>query len=164
MIRVLSYNYEVVDIDLGEMFINFPSVYFFQEFSGVDLSPMIPDLLKIFPELKHKVINNRLTAIWTRDWMGFKSSPYWAAKYYYLAEEFVRGDDQDLENPLFWDKVSLNLLGNPDYNPAYPNVIKLNSIEYLLAGDIKAYVDDIRTMGHTMEQAWAIARRVAARL
>ena len=125
---------------------------------------MIPDLLKTFPELKKDITNNRLTSVWTRDWMGFKSSPYWAAKFYYLAEEFFRGDESDSNNPLFWNNVKLNLLGNPDYNPAYPNVIKLNSLQNLLAGDIKAYVDDLRTMGHTMEQAWAIARQVAARL
>ena len=96
--------------------------------------------------------------------MGFKSSPFWVAKFYYLAEEFVRDQEQDPNNPLFWDKVSLNLLGSSDYNPAYPNVAKLNSLKNLMAGDIKAYVDDLRTMGYTMEQAWAIARRVAARL
>ena len=164
IIRVLNYNYEVVDINLGEMFINFPLVRFFQDYSGVDLSPMIPDLVKIFPDIKHHIQNQRLTAVWTRDWMGFKSSPFWAAKFYYLAEEFLRGQELDPNNSLFWDKVSLNLLDNPNYNPAYPNVIKLNSLKILLAGDIKAYVDDLRTMGYIMEQAWAIARRVASRL
>ena len=96
--------------------------------------------------------------------MGFNSSPYWAARFYYLAEEFIRGDEKDPNNPLFWDSVSLNLLGNPGHNAAYPNVIKLNSIQNLVAGDLKAYVDDLRTMGYTMEQAWAIAHRVASRL
>ena len=163
MTRVLSYNYEVVGIDLGEMFINFPLTSLFQQCSGVDLSPLIKDLIKIFPDLKSKVKQNRLTAVWTRDWMGFKSSPYWAARFYYLAEEFIRGDETDPNNPLFWDSLSLNLLGDPGYNAAYPNVIKLNSIQNLLAGDIKAYVDDLRTTGHTMEQSWEVARQVASR-
>ena len=48
MVRVLGYNYAVVDIDLGEMFINFPLIYFFQQYSGVDLTPMIQDLVKKF--------------------------------------------------------------------------------------------------------------------
>ena len=164
MVRVLSYNYDIVDIDLGEMFINFTLVWFFQQYSGVDLSPMIPDLLKTFPELQSEIHDKRLTSVWTRDWMGFKSSPYWVAKFYYLAEEFIRGDESDTTNPLYWNEIKLNLLGNLDYNPAYPNVIKFNSFQKLLAGDIKAYVDDLRTMGNAMEQAWAIARCVAARL
>ena len=96
--------------------------------------------------------------------MGFESSPYWAAKYYYSTKEFVRGNESDPNNPLFWDQVKLNLLGNADYNPSYPNVMKLNSLKKLISGDIKAYVDDLRTMGITMEHAWGIARQVAARL
>lgn len=79
MTRILSYNYAAVDIDLGEMFINFPLVKFFQQYSGVDLSPMVSDLIQLFPDLKSQVKNKKLFAVWIRDSMGFFNERYNAA-------------------------------------------------------------------------------------
>jgi hypothetical protein len=42
--RVLDYNYCGVDLDLGEMFLNFPLPKVFRSFSGVDLGQFKPDL------------------------------------------------------------------------------------------------------------------------
>ena len=42
--RILGFNYESVDIDLGEMFLNFPLIQFLHRYSGVDLTPMLDDL------------------------------------------------------------------------------------------------------------------------
>jgi hypothetical protein len=55
--------------------------------------------------------------------MGLKPSPYMAVGFYYLDEEFVRGlhDKCDL---LSWDRVVLNLPGNPAYDPTLPRVMK----------------------------------------
>ena len=59
--------------------------------------------------------------------MGMKPSPEWVAQFYYLAKEFVRGQELNRENPLFWDKVILNLPGEPKFDPSFPNVYKINS-------------------------------------
>lgn len=68
--------------------------------------------------------------------MGLRASPAWACRFYYFAEEFVLSDETDQDNPLFWDEVNLYLLGNGNFNPSYPNVIKLNSIKRIISGGI----------------------------
>jgi len=163
MVRVLGYNYKPVDIDLGEMFLNFPLSPLLIPYSGVDLTPFKARIKEKFKDL-FCPDEKRLIATWKRDWMGFKPSPEWACRYYYIAEEFIRGNEKDPSNPLYWGKVILNLMGNPNYNPSLPNVFKWNDIVNRIAGDIKAYVDDLRALGWSIEHAWAIARIVAARL
>ena len=164
MIRSTSYNYKFVDIDLGEMFLNFPLNKQLIPYSGVDLTPFKDRLIedKILSE-KYK-LNNFLYATWQRDWMGFKPSPEWACRFYYFAEEFVRGNEEESSNPLYWKNIVLNLMGNENFNPALPTVYKWDDIAQKIAGEIKAYVDDLRTIGRTLEHAWSIARLVAARL
>jgi len=103
-------------------------------------------------------------ATWSRTWMGFRPSPEWACRFYYLAEEFVRGDEKDIKNPLYWKSIVLNLIGSENYNPALPNVYKWNDLAAHIAGEIKAYVDDLRVIGFNLEHAWAIARLIASRL
>ena len=85
--------------------------------------------------------------------MGNRPSPFWAIRAYYIAEEFARGNEDDVSNELYWDSLKLNLIGNEDYNPRLPNVYKWNSLLNLIAGDIKAYVDDLRAIGHSLEHA-----------
>ena len=94
--------------------------------------------------------------------MGFKPSPEWACRFYYLAEEFIRGNELDENNPFYWDKIVLNVLGHPKFNPSLPNVIKLNSKTNRIAGDLRAYVDDLRVVGYSLEHAWEISRRIAS--
>ena len=146
MVRILGYNYSPVDLDLGEMFLNFPLSPKLIPYSGIDLSPFKKRIKSHFPCLPLEE-GPDLFATWNRDWMGFKPSPEWSCRFYYLAEEFVRGNEKDLENPLYWKKVILNLMGNFDYNPAMPNVYKWNDLVERIAGDIKAYVDDLRAIG-----------------
>ena len=163
MLRALSYNYKVVDLDLGEMFLNFPLNPTLQKYSGMDLSPYYKEISEMFPTMKFKK-NKRLIVQNTRTWMGFKPSPEWACRFYYFAEEFIRGDEKCKNNPLRWDRVVLNLIGASDYNPAMPNVMKWDDIAGRVAGDIRAYVDDLRAIGWSLEHAWQIARLIASRL
>ena len=91
-----------------------------------------------------------------------KQSPEYAATFYYLAEEFIRGNHTDINNPLRWDTIKLNMLGDKNFNPAFPNVYKWDERVKRIAGDIIAYVDDLRAIGFSMEEAWKIARRVCS--
>lgn len=59
--RVLGFNYESVDIDLVEFFLNFPLIQFLHKYSGVDLTPTLDDLLLSFLYFKKIVRNGRLT-------------------------------------------------------------------------------------------------------
>ena len=63
-----------------------------------------------------------------------------------------------------WDKVILNLIGNSNFDPAYPNVYKWDSHSNRIAGDLIAFIDDLRAVGYSLEHAWTIARWVASKL
>ena len=164
MTRLLSYGYEVVDLDIGEMFLNFPLHESLVPYSGMDLSPFRKEITRDFPELKEWLAKKRLLTTWTRCWFGFTGSPELSARHYYLAEEFVRGDRLATNNPLRWDSVVLNLIGAEDYNPALANVFKWDKIFKRPAGDLISYVDDLRAIGFSLEEAWRIARWVASKL
>jgi len=163
MTRVISFNYQAVDIDLGEMFLNFPLNDTLRLFSGMDLTPYQQDIRQRLPHLQYPD-SDKLIVTNSRDWMGLKPSPEWACRFYYLAEEFVRGDESDPSNPLHWDSIVLNLIGNANFNPSLPNVFKWNAREKKLAGEIKAYVDDLRALGWDLNHAWLIAHMIASRL
>jgi hypothetical protein len=90
--RTLGYGYYMVDIDLGEMFLNFPLHESLQRFSGVDFSQYVSEL--------REGPCKRWWVHWTRCWMGLKPSPFMAVRFYYLAEEFARGNRKDKNNAL----------------------------------------------------------------
>ena len=43
--------------------------------------------------------------------MGFKTSPYAATYGSSIAEYFIRGDEKEIDNPLRWNSIILNLPG-----------------------------------------------------
>jgi hypothetical protein len=150
--RTLGYAYYMVNIGLGEMFLNFPLHRVLQRFSGVDFSPYASSLKHTegpteSPEgpVKSPIKSN--WAHWTRCWMAFKPSPYMTARSY-LAEEF-RGNRRERTNPLRWDYIRLNLPGDPPYDPTLPRVIKWDKSIKNIAGHILAFVDDLRASGHS---------------
>jgi hypothetical protein len=162
-LRVLDFGYFSVDIDLGEFFLNFPLIEILRQYSGIDLTPFAG----ILSDLKFDLVQDTdelYKVRWSRCWMGCKPSPYFAIRFYYWAEEFCRGNHLDQENSMRWDEILLNLPGDPEYNPSKPRVMKWNKELEVIAGDILGFVDDLRASGHSMEQAWAVARQVASRL
>ena len=100
MLRTISFGHCGVDIDLGEYFINLPLHKDLQALSAIDLSHFRKEVTKEFPELTARLKDeDRLIAEWLRTWMGLRASPEWAAWFYYIAEEMVRGDETDIGNP-----------------------------------------------------------------
>ena len=84
---VLDFDYKTVDIDLGEMFVNFPLAEIYQQFSGIDLAPFKPEV----NELKKASAPSKLTRsdkwdssywgrCWERCWMGLRPSPFYAIR------------------------------------------------------------------------------------
>jgi hypothetical protein len=158
--RTLGYGYYMVDIDLGEMFLNFPLHEALQKFSGVDLSHYASSLKEPLLEMTKK-----FWVHWIRCWMGLKPSPFMAIQFHYWTEEFARGNRREKNNPLRWDHVKLSLPGDPTYDPTLPRIMKWDSTIENIAGDIVAFVDDfLRASGHSTERAWAIARQVVSQL
>jgi hypothetical protein len=96
--------------------------------------------------------------------MGFKPSPYNATRAFAWAEEIIRGDRKDRDNPMRWDKVRLNLPGEEGYTSELPwvsKVVREGECDRI-AGDFFTYIDDIRTCGQGDSHCWEVSRRVAA--
>lgn len=141
------------DIDIGEMFLNFMLHQRMQQHAGVDLTPFFPE--ELTPE--RRVIWEH----WSRCGMGFRFSPYQAVQGILFAEAVIRGDQNESTNVLQWDHIDLNLPGSPTYNPSKSWVSKVR-IDGSLASDFLIYVDDVRTMGRSVEVCRLVSRRVAS--
>ena len=91
------------DLDIGEMFLNFPLHSSLQELCGVDLTHYVeklsPKVLKVTPAWAMRQI------AWTRCAMGLRSSLYQAVQGALVAEE------RDQSNVFRWDRVP-NLPGS----------------------------------------------------
>ena len=157
-LRQVSFYTYCVDIDLGEMFLNFPMDEAVQPFAGIDLTPLSRELARLGRPVTSPWER------WNRLFMGCKLCPYISIRYTYHAEEFVVGDRLKSDNPLRWDETKLNLPGCPTFDPRLPWVYRWDSRVKKIAASICAFVDDYRVAGHSVENAWQAARQVASRL
>ena len=157
-LRLLTCDSYCGDMDLGEMFLNFPMDIRLRPFAGVDLTPLRDHLATPPSESKPKL------ARWNRLFMGMLPSPFHAARHYYIAEEMAKGSPQDPTNPCGFDAVRFNIPGSADYTPTLPWVMKWNSKLDNIAGDVVTYMDDLRTVGSSAEHVWQVARRLGSRL
>ena len=119
------------DVDVGEMFLNFPLDVQMRAYAGVDVS--------YGGDLRWER--------WTRCLMGLKPSPFICTRAFAWAMEIIKGNPNDPANPFFFDEVKLNLPGTVAYDPQLPRVYKWNSINDRLPCDARTFVDDIRTIG-----------------
>ena len=157
-LRLLTPRSYCGDMDLGEMFLNFPMDSKLRPYAGVDLSSIEQDL----PQGILQPGNNKVR--WNRLFMGMLPSPFHAARQYYLAEEVAKGSPHDPINPCGFDEIRFNIPGSADYTPTRPWVMKWNLRMDDIAGDSVTYMDDIRTIGCNAENAWQVARRLGSRL
>ena len=75
------------DLDVREMFLNFPLINSVHPFSSVNLSKFE------LPGMEETDCHR-----WTRLWFGFRFSPYGAVRFLAVAEELARGDPLDPNN------------------------------------------------------------------
>lgn len=153
-LRHMDYNYYSVDLDIGEMFLNFPLHESLQACSGIDLTP--------YRHILNLPSDQPAHFRWVRTWMGARPSPYIAVLYYYIADELIRGNHLDVNNPFYWDQVQLNLPGTSSFDPTKPRVMKIDSRFLRIAADLVTYIDDLRGIAATCELAWMLSRRIAA--
>jgi hypothetical protein len=98
------------DVDIGEMFLNFPLDLRIRAYCGVDLTWI-------------KDSDQTVWECWQRMAMVFlRSSPWVTTRLVAWMVEFVVGDKACPHNSFRWDRVILNLPGDSDYNPAMPRV------------------------------------------
>jgi hypothetical protein len=151
----------LADIDVGEQFLNFMLHRDVRPYAGVDLTAFFPDELATGDA--GACSKRTLWVQWTRCGMSFKPSPYNAGQAMLHAEEYLRGNPLDPQNPFHYDVIVLNLPGQPDYTPAKPWVFKFRSRDGNIANDFFVYVDDVRTTGFSAEECWRCTRVVASR-
>jgi hypothetical protein len=125
-----------------------------QPYCGVDLRPYFSEEVPG---------GNTLWERWVRCMMGMKNSPYACIKGLLLALESIQGDHKDASNPFHWNTVSLNLPGDPEYDPRQPRLQRLVNSSGKRAAMIVSYVDDMRAAGSTPEECWAIMHAVASK-
>ena len=154
--RQVTEETQMGDLDVGEMFLNFPLHPDMVPYCGVDLSLYFPD--EIPPGEDH------LWEAWTRTGMGFKWSPYQAVQGMTVADEVISGDRSDPTNVFRWSHVRLNLPGSPEYRPDLPWVSKVREEDGKVAADKVVFVDDARTSGNGQKEAWQATRRVGSKL
>ena len=137
------------DIDLGEMFLNFPLDRKIRPYAGVDLRTL--DLADIEEDWRR----------WSRCFMGFTPSPYNTGMSMLWAEDIIRGDHCDPRNPFYWERVVLNLPGSADYDTTRPWVYKALDLDGVctIAPDFCYFVDDFRPTGYDEASClWATRR------
>ena len=85
LLRIVDHTSVMEDRDIGKMFLNFELHPNTRRFTGIDVSPL---------GLEHD--GSRLHwLVWTKNLMGFRSSPYNSVKMYLIVEEVVQGDRHD---------------------------------------------------------------------
>jgi hypothetical protein len=110
--RIVEPGTFMVDVDIGEMFLNFFLDSRIQRFVGVLVTNFYPEKLD---ETK-KVIWER----WNRCSMGFRPCPFVTIQALAWLEETIFGNRNDLENVLHWGSLKMNLPGSATYDPSKP--------------------------------------------
>jgi hypothetical protein len=141
LLRIVDHTLYMEDRDIGEMFLNFELHPNTRKFVGVDVRPL---------GLDHLVGSSNWLG-WTKNLMGFQSSPYNSVKMFLICEEIIRGDRKDVNNAFQWDHVKLNLPGTANYNPSEGWITK-RRVDGSLASDMVTFVDDERGTGSGAER------------
>ena len=159
--ELLDYDSWMSDMDFGEFFHNFHMDEKIRRHSGIDVS-----CLNLQPPRgsTNGSDNHKGSVVrWSRLFMGSKPSPYTAVRHYYWAEEFAQGSRLDKANPMGYDTVLLNLPGMRTYDPNRPRVMKWDTANKCIAGDVVTFVDDVRITGSSKEVCWAVYRQFRSR-
>ena len=152
LVRALDADSWMSDRDIGDMFLNFQLHKSAWPFAGVDIKPLYDENGDVsFARWYH----------WVRNAMGFGPSPYNSIKLALIAEEVIKGDRHDPNNPFSWACVQLNLPGSIDYDPEISWIRKVRD-DLLSACELFTFVDDERVKGATRELTWQASHRLAA--
>jgi hypothetical protein len=151
------------DIDLGEMFLNFPLDTKLRPYAGIDATEL-RDSLKELDKIPRAVLESkgRLFMRWERCLMGLRSSPYNACRAMAWADDLIRGNFLDPNNILRWDRYILNLPGTKHYDPSLPRGYKWDDKLGAIAGNYEIYIDDIRSNHSTEEGCTLTSRKISS--
>ena len=161
---LLTFSTWMADVNLGEMFHNFPMSDRIRKVSGVDVGPVAAAMLTLLRMSR----NGQCFLRWSRLFMGMRPSPYNAVRYFYWGDEFIRGNPNRSDNAMRYNRVILNLPCMENYDPRQPKVMKwINQARNnvgAVAGDLITFVDDCRITGFLKEHCHEVHRQVASRI
>ena len=163
-VRVISFCSFMLDLDMAEMFLNFPMPFLLRRFSGVDLTPFAGAIEKLLGRSFELNEQGRLILRWARAYMGNTKCPYYAVRFYCLAEEVAKGNPDVESNPFHYSEVKLNLPGSSEFDPSLPWAFKWNSAIKQIAADILTYIDDGRLSASSRELSWRAKTSFVSRL
>jgi hypothetical protein len=149
MLGVLDVHSWMGDIDLGKMFLNFSLDLKVRPFVGVDLTPYFGAASKTVWES------------WGSCLMGLNPSPYNACQTFMWGEEIIQENHLDENLAFQWERIELNLPGDPLYGPTRPWVSKRRK-DGPIASDILSYVDDLQSIGASKELCKQATKRIAS--
>ena len=144
------------DIDLGEMFLNYPLDLDLRPYAGIDVTEL--------DKLQTGRILKRIFERWNRTLMGFMPSPYICTQCFAWSEEAIVGNRLELINPFHWDIVILNLPGESKYDPTMPVIYRWSSVNKCMASFFGTYIDDIRSGGSSEVACMKTSHRIASRI
>ena len=134
------------DLDLAEMFLNYPLHKNIVPYTGVDYTAILKSETSVWLR-------------WQRMFMGFTPSPYVTGKLFGWTIDVIMGDRWDMKNPFRWDSIAENLPGMTTYVPSKPRLCRLSGEN--IAAALEAYVDDLRLLGCSELQCHAATSRSA---
>jgi hypothetical protein len=140
------------DNDFEDMLLNFVLYEDLQEYTGVGVSGLFTD--EQDTEAQWKYVK------WDRPAMGLTGLPYTCFQGACRVKRVALGDRGSNGNPFQWDTVVTNLPGTWGYDPSMPKLFKRRA-DGLLAADLVIYIDDVREVANSHEEAWKASSRVA---
>ena len=147
----------LADNDYGDMFLNFALHPDLQKFCRIDLSQLFPELTKNQAQM--------YVGVWLCNAMGLSSSPYASIQGALRAKQIITtelmGDRHAEQNAYQWEHIIKNLPFSRDYVVA--SLLKLRKVrkDGDLASEVVQYVDDLRIVAHSKEQAWLASSQIA---
>ena len=146
----------LADNDYGDMFLNFPLHPNLQKFCGVDLSQLFPEMTRDQTQ--------KYVGVWLRNAMGLSPSPYASVQGALRAKGYITGrlmgDRHASSNAYQWERVLENLPFTQSYKASLPQIRKVRK-DGGLASEVVQYVDDLRVVACSEEQAWLASSQVA---
>jgi len=129
----------MADNDVGECFHNWMLDKRVRKWCGIDLTSTLK-------------LRERVWSRWNCCAMGLRPSPYVSVRGVLWLKEEAQGQASDQDSGFRWERVELNLPGDPAYSPVRPWVSKRQK-DGTLADDLVSFVDDIRPTGPTEKKA-----------
>jgi hypothetical protein len=100
-LRAMEKGTYMADLDVGEMFLNFPLDPVSCPNAGADLTHFQSALRS------HCVVSSVWWERWERQFMALKPSPFNSVRFYYWGEEFARDNWLSANNPMRWIQFDL---------------------------------------------------------